>query len=174
MSKNLGNLNDEKIKQYNFEDMPQAFLSENPQAQKLRKQLHVKNLVHEEMCNPERLSQLFFSDDNMDIINRQLVTEIFNRTKGQVKIPFQKKDALSIVMRWVYIHYSRNLPFDLTNQIRELNKKVLCELVPKLKSAAIQHINYLRDIEKPLEPLPPPINTNNNKVLPSFSEIYHS
>ena len=76
-------------------------------------------------------------------------------------------------MRWVYVNYARNLPFKIKEQIIQLNNSVVCELVPNLISAANQHLDYLRDIEKPLEPLPPPVNVSRDRTLPSISEIYH-
>jgi hypothetical protein len=156
-----------------IEQLPQAFFSENPGAKKLRDKLLAKNMIHEEHCNSETLSQIFYSDENIELINKQIVLTVYKKTDGKMKIPFQSKDDLKVVMRWVYINYARNLPFKIKEQIKDLNTHVTCQVVPNLITASQQYLDYLRDIEKPREPLPPPVNASRDRTLPSISEIYH-
>lgn len=158
---------------FEFEQMPKAFLSNNPGATKLRNKLLAKNLVHEKSCDSLTLSQIFYSDDNIEIINKLIVLRVYKETGGKIKIPFQSRDDLKVVMRWVYINYGRNLPFKIKEQIKDLNNIVVCQTVPNLISAANQYLDYIRDIEMPREPLPPPINASRDKTLPSISKIYH-
>lgn len=157
---------------FDFEQLPQAYFAENKMAAKLRAKLLAKNLTHESSCGDANLSQIFYSDENMELINKQTVLTVFKKTNG-IRIPFQSKDDLKAVMRWVYVNYARNLPFKVKEQIKELNDKVVCQIVPNLISAAHQHLDYLRDIEKPMVPLPPPVNASRDRTLPSISEIYH-
>ena len=48
----------------------------------------------------------------------------------------------------------------IKNQINELNKLVINELVPKILSQIQQHYGYLRDSTKRIDPLSLPKNTN--------------
>lgn len=174
MNNKLGNSNRlKKMVPFDFEQLPKAFLSENPGAAKLREKLLAKNLVAEQSCDSETLSQIFFSDKNLEIINRQTVLTVFKKTQGKIRIPFQSRDDLQVVMRWVYANYARNLPFKIKEQIIWLNNEVVKQITPNLITAANQYLDYLRDIEKPREPLPPPINASRDRTLPSISEIYH-
>ena len=158
---------------FDFEQLPQAYFSENKMAAKLRAKLLAKNLTHEQSCGDANISQIFYSDANIELINKQIVITVYKKTKGQIRIPFQSKDDLKVVMRWVYINYARNLPFKIKEQIKDLNDRVVCQVTPNLVSSAHQYLDYLRDIEKPIEPLPPPVNASRDKTLPSISEIYH-
>lgn len=167
---------DNKIKKmvpFDFDQLPQAYFAENPIASKLRAKLLAKNLTHEQSCDGANLSQIFYSDENLELINKQIVLTVYKKTQGKIRIPFQSKDDLKVVMRWVYINYARNLPFKIKEQIKDLNNHVVCQITPNLISASNQYLDYLRDIEKPFEPLPPPINASRDKTLPSISEIYH-
>lgn len=158
---------------FDMEVLPKAFFSENSMSRKLRNKLNAKHLTHENSIDSERLSQIFYSDDNIELINKQIVLKVFKETQGKIKIPFQSKDDLMVVMRWVYINYARNLPFKIKEQIRSLNSEVMVQVVPKLISQANQHLDYLRDINKPFEPIPHPVNVSRDRTLPSISEIYH-
>lgn len=171
MSNNLGN--NKRMVPFDFEQLPQAYFAENPMASKLREKLLTKNLVHEKSCDSSTLSQIFYSEKNIALINKQIILTVFKKTGGKIRIPNQSYDDIRVVMRWVYVNYARNLPFKIKEQIIQLNNSVVCELVPNLISAANQHLDYLRDIEKPLEPLPPPVNVSRDRTLPSISEIYH-
>ena len=166
-------MEESKLIPFEFEQLPSAFLSENPGAKKLREKLMTKKLVGEIDCGDDTLSQTFFSNRNIDIINKQIVLLVFKKTDKKIKIPFQSIDDIMVVMRWVYTNYARNLPFKIKEQIVTLNNKTVCQLVPNLISAAEQHLDYLRYIERPLDPLPPPINASRDRTLPSISEIYH-
>ena len=174
MNNNLVNINNsKKMIPFDFEQLPQAYFADNKMATKLRSKLLAKKLVHEKSCDSSTLSQIFFSKDNIELINKQIILIVFKKTDGKIKIPNQLEDDLKVVMRWIYVNYSRNLPFKIKEQIINLNNKVVCELVPDLISSANQYLDYLRDIEKPLDPLPPPVNVSKDRTLPSISEIYH-
>lgn len=163
----------EKRVMFDFDQMPQAFLAENKQARELRRKITAKNLVHEDSADPNKLSQVFYSSENLLLINRQIVLSVYKKTKGAIRVPFQSDKDLQVVMRWVYINYARNLPFRIKEQIKELNDEVVKQVLPGIITEANQHLDYIRDINKPIEPLPPPVNASLDRTLPSISEIYH-
>lgn len=169
---NLKRINNEKKKVFDFNEMPVAFLSDNKMSNKLRDKLMIKSLTTENDIGAEYLSQHFYSEENMEIINKMLVMDVFKKSNRTIKIPFQSKSDLMVTMRWVYINYARNLPFKVKEQILELNREVVNQLSSQLLSQAQQHIDYLRDIEKPRVPLPPPISTLRDNTLPSLSSVY--
>ena len=71
------------------------------------------------------LAQVFFSAENMQIIQNGIRAGVYEMSKQQFTVMPQKPDTLKIVMRSIYLQHSANKPTDVTSQIRELNKMVL-------------------------------------------------
>jgi hypothetical protein len=158
---------------FSIEQLPQAYFSDNVNANENRKQL-VKNFIKEPECNVQLISELFFSNENIELINKQLVLAVWKRSKNTYKIPFQKKEDLITVMRYVYIQEAKNLPFKIKEQIKQLNCSVVNEIIPYVFTAVEQYEGYLRDISTPLRPPDLPINTRElDRTLPSISNIFH-
>lgn len=75
-------------------------------------------------------------------------------------------------MRYVFIEYSRNLPYDIDKQIKDLNYRVISEILPIVISNVDQQIGYLKDIEtQPIGP-PLPINTKNKSHVTVNSKLF--
>jgi hypothetical protein len=148
------------------------FADNHPNAKQIRNEL-IKNITKTsefemDNVNMNLLKSVFFSDENIELINKQLILNVWKRTKGQYKIGYQDTNKIVIVMQYVYIEYCKNLPFDIKGQIKKLNCMVVNETVPDIITNLEQKIGYLQDIEhrKPLLDLP--VNTTNNNTLPSF------
>jgi hypothetical protein len=101
----------------------------------------------------------------MDIINKQLILSVWKKSNKKYKIGFQDKKKLVIVMRYIFIEYSKNLPYDLTKQINELNCITVGAIVPDIITNFEQKLGYLPDIETRGELIPVPKSTNNPKTL---------
>ena len=76
----------------NLSNIPSNFLFQDnhPNSNKLRNEL-VKNLIKRTECNIEDLEELFFSDENMDIINKQLVLSVWKKCPPRCFISTQNK-----------------------------------------------------------------------------------
>ena len=158
---------------FNIEQLPQAYFNDNVNANENRKQL-VKNIMKEPEGDIQLVSKLFFSNDNIELINKQLILTVWKKSNKTYKIPFQKKEDLLTVMRYVYIQEGKNLPFKFKEQIRQLNTSVVNEVLPYIFTAVEQYQDYLRDISNPLKPPQLPINTRElDRTLPSISNIFH-
>ena len=164
--------NNSGIPSFDFEEFPVGYFSDNIKGNLLRKQL-IKNQLKISECNVGDLEKTFFSKENIDLINKQLILSVYNSTNKQFLICTQKEADLLIVMRYVFIEYSRNLPYDINNQIKNLNYQVVNEILPTVISNIDQKIGYLKDIEtQPIGP-PLPINTKNlNRTLPSTANYF--
>jgi len=153
--------------------MNTIFFSDNhPNAKEIRNEL-IKNITKTsefEIDNPNMnlLKTVFFSTENVELINKQLILNVWKRTKGQYKIGFQDTNKIVIVMQYIYIEYCKNLPFDIKGQIKKLNCMVVNDILPDIITNLEQKIGYLQDIEKRKPLLDLPISTSNNKTLPSF------
>lgn len=103
-------------------------------------------------ANP--VSDLYFSDANVAALQEGLRYRVYKETDGKYVIGRQSDTELRIVMRSIYLTYSRNLPGSVVDQVRELNRRVLEWTVPEVLSNLKQHLTYMRDastLPMPLE-----------------------
>ena len=91
------------------------------------------------------LSNAFFSKENMQIIQNGLRAEVYKRSNGKYNIGQQDNDALKIIMRSIYLESAVNLPFNIREQVTELNNLVYEYCVPKLLNEIRAYMNYKRD-----------------------------
>jgi hypothetical protein len=156
---------------FSFHELPNSYLANNPNSEKLRKQLIVNQTKISE-CSINDIEDFFFSDENIDLINKKLILSIYKITKGEYKIENQAKENLLIVMRYIFIEYCKHLPYNIIEQIKELNCKVINEIVPMIITNITQHTKYLEDIQSGLKLLSLPINTQKNKTLRSVTTTF--
>jgi hypothetical protein len=153
-------------------DIPNALFCDNPKANLARNEM-IKNQVRISECEQGELENVFFSDENIDLINKLLIMETFKKTNGQIKIIEQSKESLIIVMRYIFLEYARHLPYEIAKQVRELNCHVIGEILPKIITESTQRIAYLEEINNPRKILSLPINVNkNNRNIQSVSTIF--
>jgi hypothetical protein len=107
------------------------------------------------------LSILFFHPQNMDTIQTELRFRVYQ--KVGVLVGKQSDNELLTVMRSIYLQDSRNLPGRYTEQIQELNEKVLEYCVKNVSSNALQHQQYIQDASTMPVPMAHPISTNVTK-----------
>jgi hypothetical protein len=157
---------------YDLHQLPMAYFCDNNKSNQLRTEL-IKNQVRISEEAQGNLEHIFFSAENMELINKQLIISVFEKTKGAIKIPPQSSSDLIIVMRYVFLEYARHLPYDIMEQIRELNCRVVGEILPNIITNVNQRIDYLKQIENPRKilPLPQNVGNKNNKALPSVSTV---
>lgn len=161
------------VPSFNFQEMPVAYFSDNKKGQALRNQL-IKNTLKTSECEINQLEKTFFSKENIDLINKQIIMTVYNKTNNKYLVCPQDENSLIVVMRYIFIEHARHLPYDVKGQIKELNCRVSNEVVPLIITNADQKIGYLRDITtQPVGP-PLPVNTKNlERTLPSISNIIH-
>ena len=83
-------------KKFDLIEMPQAYFSENVNAANNRKQL-IKNIFKQPECNLDLVTEVFFSKENIELINKQLVMTVFKKSNKKYKIPFQREEDLMVV-----------------------------------------------------------------------------
>ena len=126
-----------------------------------------------------KVALLFFSDNNLELINKELVLRVFDYTNSKVKIPFQSRNDMLLVMRFIYVTYAKNLEKDINKQVYKLNCRVVNEIFPKLISEIKSYMLYLEEIERnekdsrQINELPISTKlTRGTKELPAMSDIY--
>ena len=97
-------------------------------------------------------SKLYFSRNNIDEIQKVIRYTVWIESDKQYSIGDQDETELVVIMRGVYLEYSR-VPSEIsqyTSEILRLNTMVLNTIIPKLLSNITQYIDYLRDSQGPL------------------------
>lgn len=111
------------------------------------------------------LNTMLFSDANIKIIQNQIRKAVFDKTTKV--IPEQSIDTLLIIIRAIYLEYGRNLPTNISQQIAELNTRVVHYSVKDLISQIKQYEGYIKDastLPTPLD-MPKPTSTTGSRQL---------
>ena len=113
-----------------------------------------------------KLSDLFFSKQNIQNIQNLLITGVYKKSNSQIMIDKQPEDNIVIVMRSMYLQYSKNLDTKLNEQVNELNSYVLNFCIPKVYSEAVAYLKYKQDASTMHMPMSAPIySSKTNKTL---------
>jgi len=111
----------------------------------------------------------FFTRKNVQRIQQAIRKSVFDAS-GPKKyvIDAQDVDELKMVMRSMYLQYSKNLPFNVEGQIQELNEMVIKWSAPRILSEIEAYQYYLNDISHLPVPLPQPMHMSSagSKSLP--------
>jgi hypothetical protein len=115
--------------------------------------------------NYNTLKETFFSKENIDIIQKQLINEIKGQSKGKYIIGYQKNEHLVQIMEDIFKTYNNNMNED----VKELNNKVVAFCLPYIFNQIASHIKWQIDSNSPLIPLPLPETTSmaGKRSLPS-------
>ena len=108
------------------------------------------------------LSQVFFSEQNIQIIQNGIRAGVYKKSNGQYTIGPQDCDSLKIIMRSVFLQYSANQPNNISEQITELNKIVLDYCIQQVYSEAQGYMTYVNDVSTLVVPIERPVMTSNN------------
>ena len=108
------------------------------------------------------LSQTFFSQQNIQIIQNGIRAGVYHKSNGQYTIGPQDCDSLKIVMRSVYLQNAANQPNNITEQIAELNKIVLNYCIQQVYSEAQGYMKYIDDASTLVVPIAHPVMANNS------------
>jgi hypothetical protein len=99
------------------------------------------------------LSQVFFSAENLQIIQNGIRAGVFAMSDKKYVLPNQNVDSLQIIMRSVYSQHARHSATDITGQVAELNDLVLDYAVQDCYSASVAYEIYRRDQSSLVVPL---------------------
>ena len=116
----------------------------------------------EGLWTTDSLSNAFFSEQNIQIIQNGIRAGVYHRSNGQYVIGPQDCDSLKIVMRSVFLQNSANQPNNITQQIAQLNKIVLEYCIQQVYSEAQGYIKYISDASTLVVPISHPVMANDN------------
>lgn len=120
---------------------------------------HQTNIISRNL-NCTGVSKIFFSEDNINLLQRGIRNKILNDTQGKYNIGRQKDEELKIVMRSIYYQHGKNQSTNINGQVLDLNTRVIEWCVPEIISNIKQSEKYIQDIST----MPVPLERS---VLPS-------
>jgi len=120
------------------------------------------------------LSKIFFSPQNVDRVQRQLIGTVFKRTKGAYLIEKQFEPDLQVVMRSMFLQHARHVPDHIPEQIQELNLIVVDDLVPNVISQINAYIGYLDRAFAPRQimDLPECVSSAGTRTIPAVTQTF--
>ena len=108
-----------------------------------------------------KLNQLFFSQENINLLQDMIRYSVFIRTNKKHTIGKQNETELAIIMRYIFIQHSKNLCCKYTEQITALNKLVVEECVPIILTSIEQYFGYIKAASTNPEPMERSQNVNS-------------
>ena len=108
-----------------------------------------------------KLNQLYFSKQNMNIIQDKIRYQVYINTEKKHIIGKQSDVELEIIMRSIYLQHSPNLPNQIKEQIKYLNELVCNWCVEKIIPEIYQYVGYLKEVEYMPVPLEHPVNLSS-------------
>lgn len=127
---------------------------------------------------PNEVSRTFFSNTNMERLQSQIIDQVYKVCEK--RIGKQSYEELQIIMKSMYLQYSKNLPTNIEGQVAELNQMVVTECVNRIVPNVLQYIGYLKDISAPIPIMPLAQNVSNkgykfgdfSSLIPSSNPPY--
>ena len=104
------------------------------------------------------LNSVFFSESNMDLLQRQIHDQVSAMSSGKYSISRQSDDELRIIMRSYYLMFSRNDPNTVAQELEELNRRVTGYAAGKIFSEVDFHMFYRKDLEEFAPAIANPVN----------------
>ena len=92
------------------------------------------------------LAQVFFSAENMQIIQNAIRAGVYEMSKQQFTVMPQNPDTLKIIMRSIYLQYAQHYPTGITAQVERLNTLVLNYAIPNVFNESVGYLKYCEDI----------------------------
>jgi hypothetical protein len=118
------------------------------------------------------LSKVFFSKENIQIIQNGIRYGVYNKSNNQYLVGEQDCDSLKIIMRSIFLQYSANKLGNISEQVRELNKMILNYCIAQVYSEAQGYMKYLYDVSTLAVPMATPIvesqKDKNNYLMPKW------
>ncbi len=106
------------------------------------------------------VSETFFSQANIQIIQNGVRAGVFHKSNGQYIIGPQDCDSLKVVMRSIFLQHSINTPDNIKEQIEALNKLVLDYCIGQVYGEAQGYMKYITDVSTLAVPMAHPVLSN--------------
>lgn len=110
---------------------------------------------------PQAVSELFFSDFNTGLLHDAIRYVVYSRSDGKYVIGRQSDIDLKVIMRSVFMMHCKHLPYDITGQVRDLNKMVIDESVKRILVEIPMYLYYRTDVISMRKPIDRAVNVSS-------------
>jgi len=114
------------------------------------------------------LSNVFFSRDNIQLLQNGIRSGVYKKSKGQYVIGEQDCDSLKIIMRSIFLTYSANQPNNIREQVDALNQMVLNFCIQQVYGEAQGYLKYINDVSTLAIPIAHPVMSDISDKLLEF------
>lgn len=118
------------------------------------------------------LNQVYFSDDNVNKLQDAIQEQVFLMSGSKHRIDRQSDTDLKLIMRSYYLTYAKNNPATISEDLEDLNRRVIGYASAKIYSELDFHLFYLKDLQEFASPIANPTNVkfygSNVNELKSF------
>lgn len=111
------------------------------------------------------LSRVFFSAENIRILQNGIKAGVYKESSGRFQIADQDEDVLKMIMRSTFLQSAKNLPNQITEQVKQLNNLVFAYAVPQVLGEAIGYVKYKNDASMMYTPMQRPSSTYHSNTL---------
>lgn len=109
---------------------------------------------------PTDVSRQFFSNSNIDSIQRAIQLNVYKQSSHRHKIARQDDAQLQLIMQSLYARFASNGDTNPGNELSFMNNKVVEECTRIILPRVEQYVGYLRDAARDLPVLPYGENTS--------------
>lgn len=149
-----------------FQAKPYERVYESNDANRPAKQSYVNEAV-KGIHDHSEVGKVFFSDANISALQQGIRYMVYTKSCNKHIIDNQSPDELKVVMRSIYLQNAKNQPFNILEQVRDLNAMVLEFCVERILNEINIYIKYRQDITAPPSYIDRGVSTNvqGTKVL---------
>jgi len=109
---------------------------------------------------PTPLNEVFFSQANIEKLQKAIQEQVYLMSgPKKYMIDRQNDDDLKIIMRSYYLSYAKNNPATVSDELADLNGRVVGFASGRIYSEVDFHKFYLKDLEEFATPIANPMNT---------------
>ena len=106
------------------------------------------------------LNEIFFSSSNLELLHSRIQEQVFQMSGSKHRIDKQSDDDLKLIMRSYYLTYGKNDPTRISEDLADLNSRVVGYASAKIFSELDFYFFYLKDIQDFATPIANPTNVN--------------
>jgi hypothetical protein len=107
------------------------------------------------------LNTVFFSQANLAHVHSEIQKQVWLMSDRKYMIDKQGDDEVRIVMRSYYLMFARNDPYQVAQELDELNKRTIGYCAAKVFSEVDFHQFYLKDLEDFAPAIANPVNVKH-------------
>jgi len=104
------------------------------------------------------LNELFFSDANIETIQKGIQEQVYAMSGGKYSVGPQDARQIKIIMRSYYLTYSQNNASRISEELADLNGRVIGFAATRVYSEVDFHQFYLKDLQEFASPIGNPMN----------------